>query len=124
MKEFCNEAYYLIFFTLANRTRLALIDVLEEGDKTVTEISCVLEQEENVILQNLKLLTKCMIVLSQGSGEQKSYYLNKELVEPLSDLLTFHVNKYCPGFKECISPDKLKEYMKAEAAKTTYIEHE
>lgn len=124
MKEFCNEAYYLIFFTLANRTRLALIDVLEDGDKTVTEISCVLEQEENVILQNLKLLTKCMIVLSQGSGEQKSYYLNKELVEPLSDLLTFHVNKYCPGFKECISPDKLKEYMKAEAAKTTYIEHE
>ena len=124
MKEFCNEAYYLIFSTLANRTRLALIDVLEDGDKTVTEISCVLEQEENVILQNLKLLTKCMIVLSQGSGEQKSYYLNKELVEPLSDLLTFHVNKYCPGFKECISPDKLKEYMKAEAAKTTYIEHE
>ena len=124
MKEFCNEAYYLIFFTLANRTRLALIDVLEDGDKTVTEISCVLEQEENVILQNLKLLTKCMIVLSQGSGKQKSYYLNKELVEPLSDLLTFHVNKYCPGFKECISPDKLKEYMKAEAAKTTYIEHE
>ena len=124
MKEFCNEAYYLIFFTLANRTRLALIDVLEDGDKTVTEISGVLDQEENVILQNLKLLTKCMIVLSQGSGEQKSYYLNKELVEPLSDLLTFHVNKYCPGFKECISPDKLKEYMKAEAAKTTYIEHE
>lgn len=124
MKEFCNEAYYLIFSTLANRTRLALLDVLEDGDKTVTEISGVLDQEENVILQNLKLLTKCMIVLSQGSGEQKSYYLNKELVEPLSDLLTFHVNKYCPGFKECISPDKLKEYMKAEAAKTTYIEHE
>ena len=124
MKEFCNEAYYLIFATLANRTRLAIIDTLKDRGKTLPEISKALEQEENVISHNLKPLINCAIVLSQGSGKEKTYSLNKELVEPLSELLAFHVDKYCPGFKECISPAKLKEYMKAEAAKTTYIEHE
>ena len=124
MKEFCNEAYYLIFVTLANRTRLAIIDTLKEGRKTLSEISKALEQEEPSIAINLKPLLNCAIILSQGSGKDKTYCLNKEFTEELSDLLAFHVDKYCPGFKECIPPEKLKEYMKAEAAKPTYIEHE
>ena len=124
MKEFCNEAYYLIFSTMANRTRLAIIDVLKDGRKSVSEISKNLGQEENVIADNLTPLVKCAIVLPQGSGKEKTYCLNKEFVEELSELLAFHVNKYCPGFKECIPAEKLREYMKAEAAKTTYVEHE
>jgi DNA-binding transcriptional ArsR family regulator len=124
MKEFCNEAYYLIFSSLANRTRLAIIDTLKNGRKNISEISRALEQKDDVIAQNLKPLMKCAIVLPQGSGKEKTYCLNKEFVEELSELLAFHVNKYCPGFKECIPPEKLKEYMKAEAAKPTYIEHE
>jgi DNA-binding transcriptional ArsR family regulator len=124
MKEFCNEAYYLIFSTLANRTRLAMIDVLKDGRKSISDISAALEQEENIIAHNLKPLEQCAIVLSEGSGKRKRYSLNKEIIEPLSELLTFHVDKYCPGFKECISPEKLREHMKAEAAKITYIEHE
>src|SRR3990172_12779861 len=98
MKEFCNEAYYLIFSTLANRTRLAIIDVLKDGGKSISEISKELGQEENVIADNLKPLVKCAIALSQGSGREKTYCLNKELVGPLSELLVFHVDKYCPGF--------------------------
>jgi len=124
MKEFCNEAYYLIFATLANRTRLAIIDTLKDGRKTLPEISRALEQEENVIANNLQPLINCAVILSQGSGKEKTYCLNKEFTEELSELLAFHVDKYCPGFKECIPPEKLKDYMKAEAAKTTYIEHE
>ena len=124
MKEFCNEAYYLIFVTLANRTRLALIDALKEGRKTLPEISKTLEQDENITSYNIKPLVKCAIVLSQGSGKEKAYCLNKEFIVELSELLEFHVDKHCPKLKECIPPEKLKEYMKAEAAKTTYIEHE
>jgi DNA-binding transcriptional ArsR family regulator len=124
MKEFCNEAYYLLFSTLANRTRLAMIDVLKDGCKTISEISAALEQEENIISHNLKPLEKCAVVLSEGSGKEKLYYLNREIIAPLSELLAFHVDKYCPGFKECIPVEKLRKYMKAEAAKITYIEHE
>jgi DNA-binding transcriptional ArsR family regulator len=124
MKKFCNEAYYLIFSTLANRTRLAIIDVLKDGRKTTSGISAALEQKESIISQNLKHLEKCAVVLSEGSGKEKLYSLNREIIEPLSELLAFHVDKYCPGFKECIPAEKLREHMKAEAAKITYIEHE
>jgi DNA-binding transcriptional ArsR family regulator len=124
MKEFCNEAYYLIFSTLANRTRLAIIDALKDGRKSISDISTALEQEENIIAHNLKPLEQCAVVLSEGSGKKKLYSLNREIIEPLSELLAFHVDKYCPGFKECIPAEKLREHMKAEAAKITYIEHE
>ena len=124
MKEFCNEAYYLFFCALANRTRLAIVDVLKDGRKSISEISKALEQEENIISNNLKPLEKCAIVLLEGTGKEKTYCLNREIIEPLSELLAFHVDKYCPGFRECITPEKLREYMKAEAAKSVYIEHE
>ncbi len=124
MKEFCTEAYYMIFSTLANRTRLAIIDLLKDGNKTASEISKVLEQDESVIHNNLSHLTRCFLVLSSGSGKEKTYCLNKEILEPLSELLEFHVEKYCPGLTKCVPADKLKEYMKSEASKPTYIEHE
>ncbi len=124
MKEFCNEAYYMIFSTLANRTRLAILDALKEGPRTLSEMATSLEQKEDVVLDSLKPLVKCMLVLSSDTGKDRTYCLNKELVEPLSELLEFHVEKYCPGFNKCIPIEKLKEYMKAEAARTMYIEHE
>ena len=124
MKPFSNEAYYLFFSTLANRTRLAILDVLKDGPKTILEISKALDQQEASITHNLKSLESCMIVNSQKTAKEHLYSLNKEIVEPLSEILSFHVNKYCPGLEKCISPQKLKEYMKQEAAKTTYIEHE
>jgi predicted transcriptional regulator len=124
MKEFCNEAYYILFSTLANRTRLAIIDVLKDGNKSIAEISKTLEQEEHVITENVKDLLKCSVVLSVGSGKEKKYCLNMEIMEPLSELLEFHVNKYCPTSTKCIPPEKLRKYLKEEAAKMTYIEHE
>jgi DNA-binding transcriptional ArsR family regulator len=124
MKEFCNEAYCIFFSTLANRTRLAIIDMLNNGRKGLSEISAALQQEENIISYNLESLDKCAIVFSEGSGKEKYYSLNRAIIEPLSENLSFHMEKHCHGFMQCIPAEKLKEYMKAEAAKTTYIEHE
>jgi DNA-binding transcriptional ArsR family regulator len=124
MKEFCTEAYYMIFSTLANRTRLAIIDALRDGRKAISEISTSLEQEQRVISDNLKPLVKCALILSEDTGKEKTYCVNKEVIEPLSELLEFHVDKYCPGFNKCIPTEKLKEYLKAEASRMTYIEHE
>ncbi len=124
MKEFCTEAYYVLFSTLANRTRLAIIDTLRDGNKNSSEIAKLLENDENAVLSNLTHLEKCFLVLSSGSGKERTYFLNKEIIEPLSELLEFHVEKYCPGLTKCVPPEKLKEYMKSEASKTTYIEHE
>jgi len=124
MKDFSNEAYYLFFSTLANRTRLAIIDVLKEGSKSISEISDELKQEQDIVYANLKQLEKCVLVISAGSGNCRLYSLNQEIVEPLSHVLEFHIAKHCPGLRECIPPEKLKKYMKKEASKETYIEHE
>jgi DNA-binding transcriptional ArsR family regulator len=123
MEDFSNEAYYQFFSALANRTRLAIIDVLKEDAKTLSEISNSLKHEPKIVRQNLEVLEHCIIVLSEGSGEEKRYSLNKEVLEPLSELLAFHTSKHCPGLKECIPEEKLREYMKQEAAKKMYIEH-
>jgi len=123
MENFSNEAYYLFFSTLSNRTRLAIIDVLKEGPKDVFGISKALEQDEATVAYNLNRLVNSALLRSEGSGKEKLYSLNREIVAPLSELLAFHTNKYCPKLKNCIPPEKLKEYMKKEAAKETFIEH-
>ena len=123
MEDFSNEAYYLFFSTLSSRTRLAIIDVLRDGPKNISGISEALEQDEATISYNLKRLENFALLRSEGSGKQKLYSLNMEIIEPLSELLTFHTNKYCPDLKSCIPPEKLKEYLKKEAAKETFIEH-
>ena len=123
MEDFSNEAYYLFFSALANRMRLAIIHALQEGPKTISGVSDALGQEETMVSHNLGLLEHRALVRSEGSGKDKLFTLNREIVEPLSELLAFHTNKYCPELKYCISPEKLKAFMKKEAAKETFIEH-
>jgi DNA-binding transcriptional ArsR family regulator len=124
MEDFSSEAHYMFFSALSSRTRLAIIDALKKEAKTVTEIATALKQEPSNIGQNLEVLEHCVLVRSEGSGKEKRYFLNKEIMEPLSEILAFHTSKHCPGLKECIPKEKLRQYMKKEAAKKTYIEHE
>jgi len=121
MESFSNEAYYLFFSALASRTRLAIIDSLIDGPKSVSEISTTLEQDQSVTSEHLKRLEKSYLVLSEAAGKERRYSLNREVIEPLSEILDFHTNKYCPRLKECIPTKKLREYMKKEASKETYI---
>jgi DNA-binding transcriptional ArsR family regulator len=121
--KFCNEAYYRFFNALANRTRLAVIDALRDKPKTAYEIANVLNQEPEVVSQYVELMAGCMLLHSEGLGKEKRYSLNKEILEPLNEMLSFHASKYCPGLKRCIPGDKLKEYKKREAAKDIFIEH-
>ena len=123
MKDFSNEAYYLFFSALANRTRLALIDVLKDGSKSISQISAALKQGPDMVSSNLKQLEKCVIVISETSGNERLYSLNKEVMGPLSNVLEFHTAKHCPKLSECIPQEKLRDYMKREAAKETFIEH-
>ena len=124
MEDFSNEANYFFFSSLANRTRLAIIDILRAGPKNISGISEALEQDETTVAPNLNRLEHCALLRSESSGKEKVFSLNMEIVAPLSELLAFHTSKYCPSLKYCLTPEKLKEYMKKEAAKGTYVEHE
>ena len=124
MNDFSNEAYFLLFSTLANRTRLAIIDTLKDEPKNISQISATLQQEAKLISENLKSLEECVLVNSETKDNKEVYSLNKEIVEPLSHVLERHTAKHCPGLRECIPKEKLREYMKKEAAKATFIKHE
>lgn len=123
MDSFSNEAYYLFFSTLSSRTNLAIIDVLRKKPKSVSEISKELNQQKTVILHHIKQLEHRAVIRSEKSKAEHLYSLNKEIIEPLSEILEFYARKYCPGLKECIPPEKVKQYLKKEASKETYIEH-
>jgi len=124
MNDFSNEAYFLLFSTLGNRTRLAIIDTLKDGPKSISQISASLQQEADIVSENLKPLEKCVLITSEVGENQTIYSLNKEIVEPLSHALEHHTAKHCPGLRECIPKEKLRDYMKKEAAKATFIKHE
>lgn len=123
MDNFSNEAYYLFFSALASRINLTIIDALRNEPKGISEISKELNQEKKVISSHIRQLEKCAIIRSEEFEKEKLYSLNKEIIEPLSEILEFYTNKYYPELKECIPPEKIKEYLRKEAAKETYIEH-
>ncbi len=124
VSSFSNEAFFKFFSALADRTRLAIIDVLSGGDRSAFEVSVVLGLDEGVVLGHLEVLEGCVVVFGVGSGAGRVFSLNRAVVGPLSEVLSFHVEKYCPGLVKCVPPGKLREFLKQEAEKNTYIEHE
>ena len=76
-------AYTLFFKALSNRTRMAIIDLLRKGDRTVLEIVNELELEQSRVSHNLRCLTFCGFVKSRKEGKRRVYSLNRETVEPL-----------------------------------------
>jgi DNA-binding transcriptional ArsR family regulator len=123
MEKFCNEAYFRFFNALANRTNLAIIDLLADGSRSISEIADFLDVEPSTVSKNLEQLQGCALIHSGTPQDVKLCTLNREIVVPLGELLAFHAAKHCPGLRECIPEAKLKEYLKKEAAKETYIEH-
>lgn len=120
---FLTKPIISFFSALASRANLAIIDSLREKPKTVSELSKELNHEKTVVFRHLDQLEHCAIIIPETSGAEKRYSLNLEIMQPLSEILKFHTSKYCPGQTECIPPDKLRDYLKKEAEKETYVEH-
>src|SRR3990170_6911758 len=123
--KFCStEACHLFFATLANPTRLAILEALADNKKNVAEIAEALNQEQSMISHNLKPLEECAFVFSEKKGRERIYSVNKEIIEPLFDLFTFHESKYCPNGRVCLTQKGLEWQKKNEAEKDLYINHE
>ena len=122
MDKFCNEANYRFFNALANRTRLAVIDALMDKPKTAAEVSEALNLELEASTQYLELMAGCMLLNAKGLGKEKLYSLKKEILEPMDELLTFHMSKYCPALKKGIPEEKLREQRKQRASRKASIE--
>jgi DNA-binding transcriptional ArsR family regulator len=114
----------VFFKVLANPTRLAILEVLRDKPRSVTEIARSLKQEQSMISHNLKPLEKCRFVFSERKEKQRIYSLNKETVEPLFRLFDHHAQKYCPTRGKCLTEKGLRERRKKQASSQLHVTHE
>jgi DNA-binding transcriptional ArsR family regulator len=121
MKRGLNETCHLFFSTLANPTRLAILELLREGPRNVTAISEALNQEQSMISHNLKPLERCKFVFSERRKKERFYFLNKETMEQLFKIFGYHAEKYCPTGGRCLAEKGLREQKKKNASSQLYV---
>ncbi len=78
MKLNLTEKCYLFFGTLANPARLAILETLDGGPKSVSDIALELKQEQSMISHNLEPLERCRFVFKKREKKQQIYSLNTE----------------------------------------------
>ncbi|MEM3551587.1 MAG: metalloregulator ArsR/SmtB family transcription factor [Candidatus Bathyarchaeia archaeon] len=123
MSRSLSKVCYQFFSVLANPTRLAILELLREGPKSVTEIAEALKKEQSMISHNLKPLTRCRLVFVERRKKERVYHLNKETVEKVFKLFFYHARKYCPTEGRCLTEEGLKEHKKKEALTPLYLDH-
>jgi len=121
MKQNLSETCYLFFSTLANPTRLAILELLRHGPRSVTEISEALNQEQSMISHNLKPLERCRFIFSERRKKERFYSLNKETMEKLFKVFSYHAKKYCPTKGRCLTDRGLQEQKKQDASSSLYL---
>jgi len=121
MKMSLSETCYRFFLTLANPTRLAILELLREGPKNVSEIAKTLNQEQSMISHNLKTLEKCVFVFSERRGKERFYHLNKETMEEIFKIFTYHASKYCPTKGKCLTKEGVRKEAKKKALEPLHI---
>jgi DNA-binding transcriptional ArsR family regulator len=124
MKLCTTNTCHLFFATLANPTRLAILEILMDSPKNVAQLSHALQQEQSMVSHNLKPLMECAFVFSEKKGKERIYSANKEIIEPLFHLFSFHENKYCPNGQTCLTRKGIRMKKKEEAEKVLYVTHE
>ena len=93
------HSYNTFFETIANKTRLGIVEALMKKPMSVTDICNELKQEQSKISHNLKCLTDCHFLDVKKQGKKRIYSLNKDTIVPLMRLVSKHIAKYC--CKEC-----------------------
>jgi DNA-binding transcriptional ArsR family regulator len=121
MKQNLTQTCYQFFSTLANPTRLAILELLRDGAKNVTEISEALNQEQSMISHNLKPLVRCKFVFSEKRKKEHFYSLNKETMEKLFKVFSYHTKKYCPTRGKCLADRGFQEQKKQDATSLLYL---
>jgi len=121
MKRGLSETCNLFFSTLANPARLAILELLRDGPRNVTEISEALNQEQSMISHNLKPLERCRFVFSERRKKERFYSLNKETMEKLFKVFSYHAEKYCPTRGKCLTDRSIQEQKKKNASNSLYL---
>ena len=101
MKQKLSNICYGFFSTLANPTRLAILEKLSESEMNVTKLAQTLKQEQSMISHNLKTLLHCRLIYSKRQGKSMIYHINSDTFTMLSKTLANHIQNHCPYGGTC-----------------------
>ena len=90
-----NKNYHIFFTNLANPLKIEIILNLREKERSVTEISKKLKVEQSKISHALASLKKCNIVKVKQKGKERIYFLNKDTIAPMLNLIEKHSHAHC-----------------------------
>jgi len=101
VKRGLSEICYGFFSTLANPTRLAILEELLDDEMNVSDIARSLKQEQSMISHNLNALEYCALVTSERRGKEKVYSANREIVEGIFRVVERHATQNCRFHGTC-----------------------
>ena len=96
MKTGLSDICYGFFSTMANPTRLAILDKLRNADLNVNQLAAAINQEQSMVSHNLKPLERCGFVTSTRQGRKRVYRLNRDTVEEIFAIVATHATRFCP----------------------------
>jgi DNA-binding transcriptional ArsR family regulator len=92
---------YGFFSTLANPTRLAIIELLEERPMSVTALVKALGEEQSMVSHNLRPLIRCHFVTRERKGKSNVYSLNCATMNPIIKAVEAHAKNFCGNGTNC-----------------------
>ena len=101
MKRGLSDVCYGFFSTLANPTRIAILERLQDGPLNVSGLATVLDLEQSMISHNLKLLEKCNFIRSERRGKEKYVFVNESTVPAIFALVEDHARNSCGVTGDC-----------------------
>lgn len=96
----CNS-YKIFFKTLADSTKLDIMNLLSKKPRSVTELCKKLNFEQSRVSHNLKTLKERGFVKVEKKGKNRIYSLDKKVIVPLLKLIDKHVDKYYQHYCRC-----------------------
>jgi DNA-binding transcriptional ArsR family regulator len=101
MKHGLTDLCYGFFSTLANPTRLTIIELLYSSPMTVSQMVEALGHEQSMVSHNLKPLVRCKFVRVKQQGKNRVYSLNHETLDPIISVVESHASKFCGNKANC-----------------------
>lgn len=76
-----------LFHALSDETRLAVLDMLRDGERCVCDLQGALEVAQSRLSFHLKVLRDAGLVSDRREGRWSYYRLNQEILEEVHDVL-------------------------------------
>ncbi|HLD43647.1 MAG TPA: metalloregulator ArsR/SmtB family transcription factor [Candidatus Nanoarchaeia archaeon] len=95
------KSYETFFRTLADKSKLEIINLLSKGPKRVNELSQGLGFEQSRVSHNLKALRERGFVSVKRQGKAMVYSLDKRYIVPILKLIDKHVDQYYRHYCKC-----------------------